>query len=796
MRSPALSEPHGSGGRRPVAAKRRAALPVTLVVYTMLASGCGGDAEPLDRPEVFRPPEQRVAQRTNPATSPTDAGTGTAATGTAGTGTAATGTTGNASGSGTTGTGGTAPGTNPPATGGSSGTSSGGASSGGTGSNDPSTAHPGGGSATPGSSPGTGSGNAPVVEPPRCGPLPADLGAWTDDDFRQARRQSDPRLPQAIRLHAARRADDPRAAELWIELLRMRPEASGQGGTATPAPPNESDASEPSHWVTADDATRAADAPVQSGAADKSAPDDAAAPSPATAEASGDVVRALIDALTANRAPAARDAVRNVLAGELTTELPPADVVSYLAGALLRSGDAQHTALVVESLVRPQAFRPAEGPFSWARLQQAALLAVGRRPSRALYRQIAEAVDDPASPHVAAVIEALLEPGEDRLEAQWVLLVRGGLGAAEQGRARRIVAHYSAAALCQLLGIPAARRDPAAGDTPGEDPQAAVVDDPADAPPDAPPAAVPPLPAVSSLDAATLAWIVRDVWNSEVLLSAVERDVRSWTGFALDESALALAGAIPHSRIRRAVREVIRTQWPQGPGTLLEQSGMLADPGLLAVVKSAPREPRLTLRPGSTATTPPAEPVAPDKPVSPAVARAMKEREMRREWMDASERLMRLWMKRCAAVAQPPKDGRMDMPVRLFEDTTAVAYYRAALPEGAAAHLGGAAPAGQAPWLVLHYARVEEKQLHSSESGRRFLHYQRQAKTDTRYAVADGYWCESVTPLRDNRHLLCVDVLFTTPTADAPAEATGQPPVRQDWVTEILVIEIPDYVFE
>lgn len=791
MRSPALSGPHASGGQRCIVGKRGVVLPIALVVCTMLASGCSGDADPLDRPEVFRPPEQRVAQRTDPATSPTDAGTGTAGTGTTGIGTA-----GNASDSGTTGMGGTAPGTNPPATGGSSGTSSGGASSGATGSSDPSTAHPGGGSATPGSSPGTGNGNAPVVEPPRLGPLPADLGAWTDDDFRRARRQSDPRLPQAIRLHAARRTDDPRAAELWIELLRMRPEASPQGGTPTPDAPNQSDASEPSRSATADDATRAADAPVPSGAADESAPDAAAAPSSATAEASGDVIRALIEALTGNRAPAARDAMRHVLTGELTTELPPADVVSYLADALLRSGDAQHTALLVESLVRPQVFRPAEGPFSWARLQQAALLAVGRRPSRALYRQIAEAVDDPSSPHVAAVIEALLEPGEDRLEAQWVLLVRGGLGAAEQSRARRILAHYSSAALRQLLGIPAARRDPAASDTPGEDPQAAVVEIPPDAPADAPPAAISPLPTIRSLDAATLAWIVRDVWNSDALLATVERDVRHWRGFAQDDSQLALAAAIPHSRIRRAVREVIRTQWPQGPGTLLEQSGLLADPGLLAVVKTAPREPRLALRPGSTAATPPAEPVSPDKPVSPAVARAMKEREMRREWMDATERLMRLWMKRCAAVAQPPKEGRMDMPVRLFEDTTAVAYYRAALPEAATAHLGGVPPGGQAPWLVLHYARVEEKQLHSSESGRRFLHYQRQAKTDTRYAVTDGYWCESVTPLRDSRHLLCVDVLFTTPTADAAADATGQPPVRQDWVTEILVIEIPDYVFE
>jgi hypothetical protein len=794
---------HGAGGDRP--GVWSGVLLAGAVLWAASGIGCGGDSRPLDRPEVFQRPPQSIAQANSSDGTSTAAGGASTAPGGASSPVSLSGGTPGSSASASDPAAGASSGstvsgsTSSAASSGTSGNATSGStpasSTGGAGASGREPGSTGSGSASPPQ--GTGSGTPPAGEPPARAGLPAGLGTWTADDFRLARRRNDPRLPQAIRLHAERRADDPAAAALWIELLRLRPDVAPPAGTSPPNQPDDAPSAEGSQAGASGSAPPSENVAEPSGAEDNPASDAGTSSSPANAVDSGEVVRALIDALTVNRSPEAHGALRNMLAGSLTTELPAAQEVAFVADALRRSSDAQHTTLLVEALTRPQSFRSAAGPLTWAQLQQAALSAIGRRPSPALCRQIAEALPQPSSPEVAAVVQWLLEPAVDRLEAQWVLLVRGGLGAADERRARRTLAHYSAAALNQLLGIPLPQREQVSEGGPAVQPNAIQGDDPSGTAPDGPSAGGAPLVPLGALDAATLWWVGTHLWNSDPLLSALERDVRSWPNFARDDATLALVGATAHSRMRRAVREVIRNHWQHGPGTLLQSPGLLADPGLLPVVKSAPREPRLPLRGGSPAANPPAEPVPPDKPVSPAVARAMKEREARREWMDASERLMRLWMKRCAAVAGPPPEGRMDMPVRLFEDTVAVAYYRVALPEAAVALLGDPAAAEQVPWLVLHYARVEEKQLHSSESGRRFLHYQRQARTDTRCALPDGYWCEAVTPLRDRRHLLCVDVLFTTPATEVNSpDAAGQPPARQDWVTEILVIEIPDYVYE
>jgi hypothetical protein len=203
--------------------------------------------------------------------------------------------------------------------------------------------------------------------------LPADLAAWTHDDFRIAKDSREPRLLQAISL-LGRSGSDPEAdARLLVELLD-EPPSPGESTSAR-----------------------------QIGLPQRALP------------------LAIVKALAANASGAARNALKEILLGKLKTDLDDRTFTAAALAALVRRGDSEAEALVYTVLTMPEAVRPpGRSEYSAEALQKECLTLVRDSASPQLRLRLADYVAHPSTPapHRSLLLPMLVEQRAVNLRAQ------------------------------------------------------------------------------------------------------------------------------------------------------------------------------------------------------------------------------------------------------------------------------------------------------------------------------------------------------------------------------------------
>jgi hypothetical protein len=208
--------------------------------------------------------------------------------------------------------------------------------------------------------------------------LPADLAAWTHDDFRIAKDAREPSLAQAIPLLGQSGSDADANARLLVELLDE------------PPPPGESTSAR------------------QIGLPQRALP------------------LAIVKALAANASGHARNALKEILLGKLRTDLDDRTFTAAALTALVGRGDSEAESLVYTVLTMPEAVRPpGRSEYSAEALQKECLALVRNSASPQLRLRLAEYVAHPSTPapHRSLLLPMLVEQRAVNLRAQTRLAI-------------------------------------------------------------------------------------------------------------------------------------------------------------------------------------------------------------------------------------------------------------------------------------------------------------------------------------------------------------------------------------
>lgn len=640
----------------------------------------------------------------------------------------------------------------------------------------------------------------PPAEPEKP-PLPENVADWKPADYFRARRENDPKLPEAV-------------AYLGRTFVGSKPTAEGLTNLLRPLPPEKPAEPAPD-----------ANPPVTPGMVQPPNPE--FAPPPGTPEANfnqpnngmqpynsgnlGGLVEAIIGALGNNGTDTAKKTIEQVLAGTFKTDDDKVAVEAALK-ALLSHPDEENDALMLRALTKPDALRPTDrqGPWPPKDLQAKAFELAKASASSGLRKAMADAlVDHNVRLNTKDPMHAfLLSPNPLNCEAQLVLYLKAKPNKEVKTTLEDQFLDYGAFAMARLLGIPSKLDQNSSGmtglhnadrgqqggliggfDVPNgriEAPGLNLDDDEAKKTDNK-----------STAEIELARRIADSLWSKQFLALLEPRLTPSaMKTFDKQPNLIMLAGTIPMDSTRSALSRLFsdhkHKQWEQGPKAL-EAAGLdekiITDPGLLTVIKMVPRRDHKTTTRGASRG------IRPGAGGSKLIEDARKKQETEQEWLDFSYKMVASWCKRFHAAAQARAEAA--------EAADAIAETPSKLPEGfalssnarvvASYHLSwpDAAPAGIAklnPGLLeVYYVRIEEMNTPRKATG----YYKRQANSRSSdvHTVDKITWLDTVRIGSEKDRRRSLDVVITPPDGYVPAD---KPKDESDTnlVIEILVIEI------
>ncbi|MBN1393889.1 MAG: hypothetical protein JW959_02575 [Pirellulales bacterium] len=621
-------------------------------------------------------------------------------------------------------------------------------------------------------------------------PLPDDVAKWDREHYFRARREGDPKLLEAIACLCKKYPHKDTVANGLTQLLKPLE-------TEEPAEKADEEKKTPDN------------------------PDDPSSkpgkPSPKPQAPKRDKLPGLVEAIVAalgnNGSPPARKTIEGILAGTFKTEDDKAAVEAALK-ALSAHPCEENDSLMCRVLTKSAELRPydRQGPWSEKEFQAKAFELAKKSASGRLRLKLAQAVVElgvalnPKDP----MHEFLLASDPLNCSAQLAFYEKGRLTPELKTRIEEQFLEYGSLAMSGYLAIPEKLDQPlsqaGAQDARADKPDGLIggfelpddplgkskpkPDDPAD-------------PAVKSgveekgpekEDPAPQ--IAAGLWSAK-FRALLEPKLSVGAADSLEKQAklVLLAGTIPQDSTRVALNKLLRERWKEGPKAL-ETAGLtdkvVADPGLLTLIKMLPRsDPKSSAQGANRATRPTGG------KINKRIEEALKEQKLKEEWMDFSAKLVPLWCKRFHAAAvvrqneSENSDAKTAAPLKLPEGfelsphARVSASYRLRWPEEAPPEI---AALNVGP-LEVYYIRVEE--MNTPRKATAYYCRQAELRSSDARTIDKVVWLDSVRigSQKDRRRSL--DVLITPPEHYVPADNPRKED-ETDLVVEIISIEIND----
>ncbi|MBI1901027.1 MAG: hypothetical protein HYS13_07945 [Planctomycetia bacterium] len=330
----------------------------------------------------------------------------------------------------------------------------------------------------------------------------------------------------------------------------------------------------------------------------------------------GDVVKALIDALGANNTDVARLALVDVIKGKVPTEVDDATQTSYAVAALLANMNPQREATVLELLTKPQSFRQGGQSVTPAALQQQAIAALETGTFPSLRKKLADAIPTLPAAGQKPLVDVFLKVRADNIESQVALFTSPRIDEGAKKSLINVLSSVTRQTYLVVLGMPPEGMSSAGDDQQqfggpgGRAPPGAGAPGAAGPGGVGPPGAAGPggqpgfeqdgtqdpsagadnalLTKEDLLKAAPLVW-------SDAMVGEVEKRLTTGKLTADNMRLLELAAAIPATSIRAKFQRLLARPFDENPRKITKLrvfEDVLRDPGLLLVVKNAPREDR------------------------------------------------------------------------------------------------------------------------------------------------------------------------------------------------------------
>ncbi len=315
---------------------------------------------------------------------------------------------------------------------------------------------------------------------------------------------------------------------------------------------------------------------------------------------------AVAGALAANHSPVARAAIKQILLGRLESDIDDQTLTLAALGALVSNPAPDTEAVLHVILTAPEAIRPpGRGTLTAEYLQRECAALLQKSASPQLRARLAEHVARDSTPasHRAVLLPMLLEPRVENLKAQTSLGLSASLDATSREAVQRQLGQYSKRILDDLWGVPEAQQLWSGGNL--RTAKLALPD------------------AAKSAESFRLA---DHLWN-DAFASALAQRLEDIGTPTAEPELWAVATSIPNSRLRRTSRTILMKHWPEGEAITHAQqfsAANMRDPGMLAVLKSLPREDAWGKPVGREA-----------KKSNAQGARIAKEREVRQAWQIA-----------------------------------------------------------------------------------------------------------------------------------------------------------------
>ncbi len=295
--------------------------------------------------------------------------------------------------------------------------------------------------------------------------LPKDLNAWKPEDFRKARKANHPQLPKAIAQRALSTTNNEQYAQLWLELLAIKPQGGmmgmgmgmgmGAGDPGMTGPPGAGGGEFPGAGAPSG---APGGFPGGGGAGFPGAPGGAGeipggmmGPGMGMGGAMGNAsvdktTAALLKALVSNRTPAAFQGITGLLRGTQKVAASDTAVVSALLKELAQSSDPRHRQLLQLCILAPQRLRPSAGgeqnKLTAAQLQRICLQLTGGKLSPKFRVQLARSWNSLPPESQKLVLPLLLTSSPDNLPAQVVLYTSAKLPQQTAAQLELLLAEY------------------------------------------------------------------------------------------------------------------------------------------------------------------------------------------------------------------------------------------------------------------------------------------------------------------------------------------------------------------
>ncbi len=309
------------------------------------------------------------------------------------------------------------------------------------------------------------------------------------------------------------------------------------------------------------------------------------------------LLEAVIEALGRNGSPAARETLKQILSGKITTD-DDSRAVDAVLKTLVQIPSAENEKIIVQVITSPEQIRPAttQGAIQPATMRSSALELVKQNPSEGLTLKLAENLVQKGPEPNDPVMDFLLQDNPAFLNAQLLLYKSEELNPDTKAKLEQYFLNRSSQAIGMTMGIPSGIEGTASA--PGSTwtiPQSSGRDIRM-SPPGPGSANAETTPGEAAKDKPTTdyergAYLAKLLWNEPLvgLLSEHLADVR-----LLDRSSqdIVLASTLPLNSIRAGMFKMLKKRMGDSPQPL-ETAGwsdkVLNDPGLLVVMKLLPR---------------------------------------------------------------------------------------------------------------------------------------------------------------------------------------------------------------
>ncbi len=262
-------------------------------------------------------------------------------------------------------------------------------------------------------------------------------------------------------------------------------------------------------------------------------------------------------------------------------------------------------------------------------------------------------------------------------------------------------------------------------------------------------------PPPMKLTADELTRVVNYLWQPE-MINFVDGQVKQTATLSDSIDVLKLAGSFPNAQIRRSVFELLEKNWEQGADELIDKGlfdHVLHDPGMAVVLKAMPRSRPLSAQPGRRVTA---------------------DVKAKNSWWNSSWKMTQLLNSRFRRAAETSGNSDIpvsDRPVPFQSGVPVQLQYAVDWP----ADLAGKVDDGSAPALKVRYFRMEN----NGPPRGAVTHYERPLRTARKNQSPTTVWFDSSPRGTAEGTRRSVDVVITATSAE-------------HYFVEVLEVEVPD----